>query len=344
MAQQDGQVHKVLGSEALGILLGRWRDGTFSGIADDWRWIAGYTKRYRWAVALYIVLGVAESSLSLVSAVAGKYAIDIITGYQTSRLWVLLVLMVASAVSSLLLRSAVSRISARVSLRVNNDIRAEVFDCILRADWRALNRFSSGDLLNRLSSDAGTVAGNAISWLPDLVISLYTFIATFAVILYYDWVMAVLALASAPFLLLTSRRLLGRLRGYNEDVRRSSSDVAVMTDIKPRPPIWMSRRMTHLPKSDQCTAVPTVTRPVTQVALVAVNSASIKGVARPLFAAQGSVSSSVPVRIMSAKPTAITIAACIARLFGARLPTPVTTASPLAFPIYNSLIQRLYHI
>ena len=38
-------------------------------------------------------------------------------------------------------------------------------------------------------------------------------------------VMAVLALASAPFLLLTSRRLLGRLRGYNEDVRRSSSEL-----------------------------------------------------------------------------------------------------------------------
>ena len=95
MAQQDGQVHKVLGSEALGILFGRWRDGTFSGIADDWRWIAGYTKRYRWAVALYIVLGVAESSLSLVSAVAGKYALHIITGSQLSRLRVLLVLLVA---------------------------------------------------------------------------------------------------------------------------------------------------------------------------------------------------------------------------------------------------------
>ncbi len=102
--------------------------------------------------------------------------------------------------------------------------------------------------------------------------------------------------------------------------------------------------MTHLPKSDQCTAVLTVTRPVTQVALVAVNSASMKGVARPLFAAHGSMSSSAPARIMSAKPTAITIAACIARLFGARLLTPVTAASPLAFPIYNSLIQRLYHI
>ena len=134
------------------------------------------------------------------------------------------------------------------------------------------------------------------------------------------------------------------MRSRSVIVRRSSSDAAVMTDIKPRPPIWMSRRITHLPKSDQCTAVLTVTRPVTQVALVAVNSASMKGVARPLFAAHGSMSSSAPARIMSAKPTAITIAACIARLFGARLLTPVTAASPLAFPIYNSLIQRLYHI
>ena len=40
----------------------------------------------------------------------------------------------------------------------------------------------------------------------------------------------------------------------------------------------------------------------------------------------------------------ILLAHSIARLFGARLLTPVTAASPLAFPIYNSLIQRLYHI
>ena len=222
---QQKKNRKVFGSEALGILLGRWRAGTLGEIVDDWRWIRGYTRRYRWMVLLYILLGVAESSLSLVSAVAGKYTIDIITGYQTSRLWLLIVLMVSSALSSLLLRSVVSRISARVSLRVNNDIRAEVFDRVLEADWRSLNRFSSGDLLNRLSSDAGTVANNAISWLPNLLISLYTFFATFAVILYYDWIMALLALASAPFLLLTSRRLLGRMRGFNQEVRRSSSDL-----------------------------------------------------------------------------------------------------------------------
>ncbi len=48
------------------------------------------------------------------------------------------------------------------------------------------------------------MSSSAIRWLPDLVVTAYTFIATLAVILHYDWIMALLALASAPFLLLTS--------------------------------------------------------------------------------------------------------------------------------------------
>ena len=225
MEREHEGKRRVLGSEALGILLGRWREGTLSEVVDDWKWITAYTRRYRWQVAVYILLGVASASLGLVSAVAGKYTIDIITGYQTSRLWLVIVLMAASALSSLLLRSLTSRISAKVSLRVNNDIQAEVFDSVLAADWQQVNGFRSGDLLNRLSGDAVTVAGNAINWLPDLVIAGYTFLATFAVILYYDWVMALLALASAPFLLLTSRRLLRQMREYNQEARKASSQL-----------------------------------------------------------------------------------------------------------------------
>ena len=57
-----------MGSESLGTLLRSWRDGTFSEIWDDWKWIWGYTKRYRRAVWFYTILGVASSTLGLVSA------------------------------------------------------------------------------------------------------------------------------------------------------------------------------------------------------------------------------------------------------------------------------------
>ncbi len=227
MTQPDNgrEDRTALGSEALGTLLRRWREGTFGELLEDWRWILAHTKRYQWAVACYLVLGVASASLGLVSAVASKYAIDIITGYQTSRLGAMAAVMVASALASLLLRSLVSRVSAKVSIFVSNDIQASVFDKVLDADWLALSRYSSGDLLSRFNSDVSTVASNAISWLPNLLVSLYTFIATFFVILYYDRVMALIALASAPFLLVSSRYLLGRMRRHNQRMKELGSQL-----------------------------------------------------------------------------------------------------------------------
>ena len=222
--EREGK-RRPLGSEALGILLGRWRDGTFADILTDWKWILTYTRRYRRAVWAYTVLGVISSTLGLVSAVASKYTIDIITGYDSSQLWFVILVMLLSALIGLLLRSVTSRISTRIALWVNNDIQAEVFDRLLNADWQALNGFPGGDLLNRLTNDTGSVASNAIHWLPDLIVAAYSFIATLAVILHYDWIMALLALASAPFLLLTSRRLIGGMRSHQQHLRQVSSDL-----------------------------------------------------------------------------------------------------------------------
>ena len=221
MRQEDNR--QPMGSESLGTLVSSWRDGTFSEIWADWKWIWGYTKRYRRAVWFYTILGVASSTLGLVSAVASKYSIDIITGYDSDHLWYIVTVMVASALVGLLLRSVTSRISTKISLRVNNDIQAQVFDRLLGADWRSLNAFASGDLLSRLSTDVGSVSSSAIRWLPDLIVTAYTFAATLAVILHYDWVMALLALASAPFLLLTSRRLIRGMRTHQQEVRQVGS-------------------------------------------------------------------------------------------------------------------------
>ena len=221
MRQEDNR--QPMGSGSLGTLVSSWRDGTFSEIWADWKWIWGYTKRDRRAVWFYTILGVASSTLGLVSAVASKYSIDIITGYDSDHLWFIVTVMVASALVGLLLRSVTSRISTKISLRVNNDIQAQVFDRLLGADWRSLNAFASGDLLSRLSTDVGSVSSSAIRWLPDLIVTAYTFAATLAVILHYDWVMALLALASAPFLLLTSRRLIRGMRTHQQEVRQVGS-------------------------------------------------------------------------------------------------------------------------
>ncbi len=63
--------------------------------------------------------------------------------------------------------------------------------------------------------------------------------------------------------------------------------------MTPKPPIWMSTMITTWPNGDQKVGVSTTMCPVTQTALVAVNSASMKVAGRP-WVATGNESSAVP--------------------------------------------------
>ena len=225
MEEENRTTRKNPVFESLDILLSRWKEGTFSEIIDDWKWIFGYSARYKGAIAFYVLLGIFSTSMGLISSVASKYMIDIITGYDTNRLWVMLIVMVGGALFSLAFNSIISRISTRLSIDINNDIQADIFDKIVDADWLALNQYSNGDILNRFNGDINTVSSNAISWLPTIIIAVYNFAATFCVILYYDWIMALIALGTAPVMLLLSRFMIRKQRDYSKKVREMSSDL-----------------------------------------------------------------------------------------------------------------------
>jgi ABC-type bacteriocin/lantibiotic exporter with double-glycine peptidase domain len=211
--------------ETIDILINRWKNGTLHEIIDDWRWIFSYSMRYKGAIAFYLFLGIVSTTLGLVTSIAGKYLIDIITGYDVAKLWIVVAVMVGSGVFSLVFNSIISRISVKLSIDINNDIQADIFDKIVDADWMEINKYSNGDVLNRFTGDIGTVSGNAISWLPSIILAVYQFVATFFVILHYDTVMAILAFASAPFMLIVSRVVIGKQREYNKKVREMSSKV-----------------------------------------------------------------------------------------------------------------------
>ena len=97
--------------ESIDILISKWRNGTLHEILDDWRWIFSYSMRYKGAIAFYLILGIFSTTLGLVASVAGKYLIDIITGYDVAKLWVVVTVMVGSAVFGLVFSSIISRTS-----------------------------------------------------------------------------------------------------------------------------------------------------------------------------------------------------------------------------------------
>lgn len=211
--------------QSLEMLLSHFKDGTFREVIGDWKWIFSYSRKYTGSIILYTVLGLLSATMGVVSSIAIKYVIDIITGYQMDKLGILIAVMAGSTIFNAVFKNWTQWISVRLRLDINNDIQADIFDKIMDADWLQLSRYPNGDLLNRFNSDVGTVSGNAVSWLPTVIIALYNFVVTFFVIMYYDKIMALIALASAPLLILSSKVILKTQRAYGQKVRETSSDL-----------------------------------------------------------------------------------------------------------------------
>lgn len=212
-------------STSLQSIRDRIKSGTFREVLDDWKWILSYTRRYKKSVAIYTLIGILSTTFGIVSAIASKYTIDIITGYQIEKLPMLVIIMVSTLLISLGLNSVFSRITVKLSLDIYCDIQSDIFNQVLNADWLSISAFSNGDIINRINSDITVVANNAITWIPTILISVYQFIATFAVIWYYSPVMSIISFLSAPMLLFISRFVIGKQRYFNLETKKLQSQL-----------------------------------------------------------------------------------------------------------------------
>jgi len=188
-------------------------------------WLAARVKQYRGKILVIGLLGLTGTLMSLASNVASKYLIDAVTGYGPELLKRSAVIMAVMMLGGLVFQGISSRVSATVHIRVRNEMQHVTYSRILRAGWEALEPYRSGDLLNRLNSDVNTVADGTINFLPALISSLAKFFGAFCIILYYDPVMAAIALAGVPVMLVLSRVLMRKLRHHNLEMKELSGEV-----------------------------------------------------------------------------------------------------------------------
>jgi ABC-type bacteriocin/lantibiotic exporter with double-glycine peptidase domain len=218
-------INKLFRNDNMQILHDSLRDGSIKEFVDDWKWIFSYSKKYRWIVVFYCILGIMGSTMSIGTSYVGRILINIVVGKQQDKLWILIITMIVMLILSLVLSSLSSYINARISIYVNNDMQLGIFERIMDARWKELSSYPSGDLLNRFNGDVGTIATNAISWIPNLIVNIYTFVVTLIVLWRMDFGMALIAFISAPFLLGLSRFIMRKMKEYRKRVLELNSQM-----------------------------------------------------------------------------------------------------------------------
>ena len=206
-------------------ILKKLRVNSLSEIVEEVKWVSVYIKKYKWIISIYFVFGLFSTALSLGGSVLSKHLIDTVTGKDHSSILLIAIMYVGFGLASIVFSAVSSRISTKYSTRVTNEIQYEMYQISLDVQWRYIKKFHTGDLINRISGDVGTISGSILTWIPNFIIKFIQAIGCIAIILYYDPVMAVISIISTPVMVLLSRTLMYKMRVFSKKSREASSRI-----------------------------------------------------------------------------------------------------------------------
>lgn len=195
------------------------------GLKKEIGWLLGISKHYKKEIALVTLCSVLINVFSLTTSLCLKYIIDAVTGAKENNVLSIVVFAVGLMLSRIIFSALSSRVRAKISIKIQNEMQIKVYKNIFDAQWESLRDYRKGDLINRLNSDVSSVSSGIMNWFPMVLSYLTQFIYSFILIVSNDAVMAIIALLSAPFSALLSRFTLVKMRKHNLKIKELNADM-----------------------------------------------------------------------------------------------------------------------
>lgn len=189
-----------------------------------------YVAKYRWQIIFYMAIGVASVAMSLGASVISKFLVDAVVNHDSAAMIRSATVVISVSLAQILFNALTSRISSLVGTKVNNEIRSSIYEHVVTSNWESINKYHSGDLINRLEGDANTISNSIINFIPSVFTRTVQFVGCLLIVFYYDPIMAILSLMSAPVLLLLSKISAKLIRKYNVESRTMNGKVISFTE------------------------------------------------------------------------------------------------------------------
>lgn len=168
-----------------------------------WTWMVSHAKPYMPRILVVLFINLSVSLIGVGMAIISKQIIDTATNNGGSILW-MIGLYVACVFVNLGMGVVSSLISIMLSERFSFSIRKQVYEKIIHSHWMDVQKYHTGDLMTRLTSDASNVADGIIGVVPDIIKLVLELIVVFFTLFYFSSMLAIFALILAPLAAIAS--------------------------------------------------------------------------------------------------------------------------------------------
>jgi ATP-binding cassette subfamily B protein len=193
---------------------------------NGWRVMAGAVRPQKWWIISGVVAGVLWTAAKLTVPLLAAAAIDdgMRTGDQALVLRLTVVMVAVGVVQAL--STGYRRYAAfRLALRAETDLRHRLFAHLQRLHFSFHDEAQTGQLMARANTDIQQVE-NTVILIPLTVASAFTMLGVLAIMLTKNWVLALLALGTLPFLNVAATRFSRRIAPVNLGIQEELADVS----------------------------------------------------------------------------------------------------------------------
>jgi len=189
-------------------------------------WLWHHGRKFRTQTVLNTVTGLLSVGSGLAFVGITKTAIDVATHKNdTFTLTQVIVMMLCVMLFQIVINFSNRWIRALLSVRAQNRMQQVMFHRLLSRNWMNIRHYHSGDVLNRLFKDVGTLVGLLTDDIPGLITTIVQFIGAFCFLCSMDSRLAWVIVGILPLTLIISKLYMKRLRSLTHQVRAEESKV-----------------------------------------------------------------------------------------------------------------------
>lgn len=188
-------------------------------------WLWRHHKGCRRQAILNMIVGLIQVTAGLVGVEFLRRLTDIATGKAEGTLLVMALIYVGLIVIEFLCNIFHTWIAAVLGVKTQNNMQQAFFSRLLNGKWNGIERFHSGDILNRLFGDVSDIVNLMTEVLPFIVTIVVQFIASFCYLLVMDAKLAYIIILVTPVFLILSRLYFRRMRRIVRKVKDSNSSL-----------------------------------------------------------------------------------------------------------------------
>ena len=174
---------------------------------------------------LNATIGLLSVVVSLAQVWAVQHAIDVASGHAEGSIYWSVGVMAMLVLCGFALRICSIWVRNILGIKAQNRMQQRMLDRILRSEWTGKESHHSGDVLNRLEQDVGTVVSFLTETIPNTISVVAMFVGAFLYLFSMDKVLAFVIVGIIPVFVLLSKLYIGQMRRLTRQVRDSDSKV-----------------------------------------------------------------------------------------------------------------------